>query len=166
MLQTIVWLIRSKIWHTFQIKNWFIIINPSNLFIPEHCLPGCWSWIWISAPPLQVRFSSLLMLMELASRLKENYVVLLPETIPFLAELMEGEDSHNWLGSQLVSAKNQGRFSGSFLCVCVCVFLLILWLMACACVCFADECEEVEQQVQKVIQEMENILGEPLQSYF
>ncbi|XP_021180452.2 HEAT repeat-containing protein 1 isoform X1 [Fundulus heteroclitus] len=66
----------------------------------------------------KVRFSSLLMLMELASKLKENYVVLLPETIPFLAELME------------------------------------------------DECEEVEQQVQKVIQEMENILGEPLQSYF
>uniref|UniRef100_A0A3P9PQK6 HEAT repeat-containing protein 1 n=1 Tax=Poecilia reticulata TaxID=8081 RepID=A0A3P9PQK6_POERE len=66
----------------------------------------------------KVRFSSLLMLMELASRLKENYVVLLPETIPFLAELME------------------------------------------------DECEEVEQQVQKVIQEMENMLGEPLQSYF
>uniref|UniRef100_A0A3Q2EEH9 HEAT repeat-containing protein 1 n=1 Tax=Cyprinodon variegatus TaxID=28743 RepID=A0A3Q2EEH9_CYPVA len=66
----------------------------------------------------KVRFSSLLLLMELASKLKENYVVLLPETIPFLAELME------------------------------------------------DECEEVEQQVQKVIQEMENILGEPLQSYF
>ncbi|XP_069543811.1 HEAT repeat-containing protein 1 [Brachyistius frenatus] len=66
----------------------------------------------------EVRFSSLLMLNELASKLKENYVVLLPETIPFLAELME------------------------------------------------DECEEVEQQVQKVVQEMENILGEPLQSYF
>ncbi|MED6241182.1 HEAT repeat-containing protein 1 [Ataeniobius toweri] len=66
----------------------------------------------------KVRFSSLLVLMELASKLKENYVVLLPETIPFLAELME------------------------------------------------DDCEEVEQQVQKVIQEMENILGEPLQSYF
>lgn len=66
----------------------------------------------------EVRFSSLLLLMELASKLKENYMVLLPETIPFLAELME------------------------------------------------DECEEVEQQVQKVIQEMENILGEPLQSYF
>nr|XP_033467663.1 HEAT repeat-containing protein 1 isoform X1 [Epinephelus lanceolatus] len=69
-------------------------------------------------PDSKVRFSSLLMLMELASKLKENYVVLLPETIPFLAELME------------------------------------------------DECEEVEQQVQKVVQEMENILGEPLQSYF
>uniref|UniRef100_A0A8P4KTT5 HEAT repeat-containing protein 1 n=1 Tax=Dicentrarchus labrax TaxID=13489 RepID=A0A8P4KTT5_DICLA len=66
----------------------------------------------------KVRYSSLLMLMELASKLKENYMVLLPETIPFLAELME------------------------------------------------DECEEVEQQVQKVVQEMENILGEPLQSYF
>uniref|UniRef100_A0A8D3C2Y7 HEAT repeat-containing protein 1 n=1 Tax=Scophthalmus maximus TaxID=52904 RepID=A0A8D3C2Y7_SCOMX len=39
----------------------------------------------------KVRFSSLLMLLELASKLKENYVVLLPETIPFLAELMEGE---------------------------------------------------------------------------
>lgn len=32
--------------------------------------------------------------------------------------------------------------------------------------CFTDECEEVEHQVQKVIQEMEAILGEPLQSYF
>lgn len=69
-------------------------------------------------PDSKVRFSSLLMLMEVASKLKENYMVLLPETIPFLAELME------------------------------------------------DECEEVEQQVQKVVQEMENILGEPLQSYF
>ncbi|KAM3860028.1 HEAT repeat-containing protein 1 [Diretmus argenteus] len=66
----------------------------------------------------KVRFSSLLMLMELAGKLRENYMVLLPETIPFLAELME------------------------------------------------DESEEVEHQVQKVIQEMENILGEPLQSYF
>lgn len=66
----------------------------------------------------KVRFSSLVMLLELASKLRENYMVLLPETIPFLAELME------------------------------------------------DECEEVEHQVQKVIQEMETVLGEPLQSYF
>uniref|UniRef100_A0A3B3DK49 HEAT repeat-containing protein 1 n=1 Tax=Oryzias melastigma TaxID=30732 RepID=A0A3B3DK49_ORYME len=44
----------------------------------------------------KVRFSSLLMLMELAFRLKENYVVLLPETIPFLAELMEGECISVW----------------------------------------------------------------------
>ncbi|XP_076024052.1 HEAT repeat-containing protein 1 isoform X2 [Genypterus blacodes] len=66
----------------------------------------------------EVRFSSLLMLTELAGKLKENYMVLLPETIPFLAELME------------------------------------------------DESQQVELQVQKVIHEMENILGEPLQSYF
>uniref|UniRef100_A0AAQ4RIH4 HEAT repeat-containing protein 1 n=1 Tax=Gasterosteus aculeatus aculeatus TaxID=481459 RepID=A0AAQ4RIH4_GASAC len=44
-------------------------------------------------PESKVRFSSLLVLMELASKLKENYMVLLPETIPFLAELMEGEDT-------------------------------------------------------------------------
>ncbi|XP_023686780.2 HEAT repeat-containing protein 1 [Paramormyrops kingsleyae] len=66
----------------------------------------------------KVRYSALLMLLELAGKLRENYMVLLPETIPFLAELME------------------------------------------------DECEEVEHQVQKVIREMEVILGEPLQSYF
>lgn len=40
---------------------------------------------------LQVRFSALLMLVQLASKLKENYMVLLPESIPFLAELMEGK---------------------------------------------------------------------------
>lgn len=34
------------------------------------------------------------------------------------------------------------------------------------CLVAADECEEVEHQVQKTIQEMETILGESLQSYF
>lgn len=54
--------------------------------------------------PAQVRFSSLLMLMELTSKLKENYMVLLPETIPFLAELMEGKDTrtHTHTGEMLV----------------------------------------------------------------
>ncbi|XP_055495531.1 HEAT repeat-containing protein 1 isoform X1 [Leucoraja erinacea] len=66
----------------------------------------------------KVRFSALIMLLELAGKLKENYMVLLPETIPFLAELLE------------------------------------------------DECEEVEHHCQKVIQQLEVILGEPLQSYF
>ncbi|KAJ7416515.1 HEAT repeat-containing protein 1 [Pitangus sulphuratus] len=66
----------------------------------------------------KVRFASLLALIEVAQKLKENYLVLLPESIPFLAELME------------------------------------------------DECEEVEQQCQKTIQQLEVILGEPLQSYF
>ncbi|TRY99959.1 hypothetical protein DNTS_033977 [Danionella cerebrum] len=66
----------------------------------------------------KVRYFALVLLLELASKLKENYMVLLPETIPFLAELME------------------------------------------------DEYEEVEHQVQKVIHEMETILGESLQDYF
>ncbi|XP_054136072.1 HEAT repeat-containing protein 1 [Melozone crissalis] len=66
----------------------------------------------------KVRFAALLALIEVAQKLKENYLVLLPESIPFIAELME------------------------------------------------DECEEVEQQCQKTIQQLEVILGEPLQSYF
>nr|XP_009486339.1 PREDICTED: HEAT repeat-containing protein 1 [Pelecanus crispus] len=66
----------------------------------------------------KVRFAALLALVAVAQKLKENYLILLPESIPFLAELME------------------------------------------------DECEEVEQQCQKTIQQLEVILGEPLQSYF
>ncbi|KFQ63827.1 HEAT repeat-containing protein 1 [Pelecanus crispus] len=65
-----------------------------------------------------VLFAALLALVAVAQKLKENYLILLPESIPFLAELME------------------------------------------------DECEEVEQQCQKTIQQLEVILGEPLQSYF
>lgn len=97
----------------------------------------------LTAAPPQVRFSSLLVLMELASKLKENYMVLLPETVPFLAELMEGEH----------------RLEDKAACR---HFLTVML----KCVCVPDECEEVEQQVHKVVQEMENILGEPLQSYF
>ncbi|XP_062938968.1 HEAT repeat-containing protein 1 isoform X2 [Cynocephalus volans] len=66
----------------------------------------------------KVRFAALITVLALAEKLKENYIVLLPESIPFLAELME------------------------------------------------DECEEVERQCQKTVQQLEVILGEPLQSYF
>ncbi|KAL0609241.1 HEAT repeat-containing protein 1 [Plecturocebus cupreus] len=66
----------------------------------------------------KVRFAALITVLALAEKLKENYIVLLPESIPFLAELME------------------------------------------------DECEEVEHQCQKTVQQMETVLGEPLQSYF
>lgn len=31
---------------------------------------------------------------------------------------------------------------------------------------FPDECEEVEQQCQRTVQQLEAVLGEPLQSYF
>ncbi|XP_004473190.2 HEAT repeat-containing protein 1 [Dasypus novemcinctus] len=66
----------------------------------------------------KVRFAALITVLALAEKLRENYIVLLPESIPFLAELME------------------------------------------------DECEEVEHQCQKTVQQLEVILGEPLQSYF
>ncbi|NXU49691.1 HEAT1 protein, partial [Turnix velox] len=39
----------------------------------------------------KVRFAAMLALIEVAEKLKENYLVLLPESIPFLAELMEDE---------------------------------------------------------------------------
>ena len=39
---------------------------------------------------LQVRFAVLKVLQELYTRYGEEFMVLLPETIPFLAELMEG----------------------------------------------------------------------------
>lgn len=66
----------------------------------------------------KVRFAALITVLALAEKLRENYIVLLPESIPFLAELME------------------------------------------------DECEEVEHQCQKTIQQLEAVLGEPLQGYF
>uniref|UniRef100_A0A667HQ23 HEAT repeat-containing protein 1 n=1 Tax=Lynx canadensis TaxID=61383 RepID=A0A667HQ23_LYNCA len=69
-------------------------------------------------PSPKVRFAALITVLALAEKLKENYLVLLPESIPFLAELME------------------------------------------------DECEEVERQCQRTVQQLEAVLGEPLQSYF
>uniref|UniRef100_A0A803SWL1 HEAT repeat-containing protein 1 n=1 Tax=Anolis carolinensis TaxID=28377 RepID=A0A803SWL1_ANOCA len=41
----------------------------------------------------KVRFAALLALLEFAEKIRENYMVLLPEAIPFLAELMEGNQS-------------------------------------------------------------------------
>ena len=46
------------------------------------------------------------------------------------------------------------------------VAFVVKALMYSLCSPWSDESEEVEHQVQKVIQEMEKILGEPLQSYF
>lgn len=41
-------------------------------------------------PSSQVRFAALITVLALAEKLRENYIILLPESIPFLAELMEG----------------------------------------------------------------------------
>ena len=45
---------------------------------------------------LQVRFAALKTIEDLARKLGDEYMSLVPETIPFLAELMEGK---NWLES-------------------------------------------------------------------
>lgn len=58
------------------------------------------------------------MCVELVSKLGEDYMSMLPETVPFISELLE------------------------------------------------DENPEVEKQCQRSVQEMEKILGEPLQKYF
>ncbi|KAJ8954542.1 hypothetical protein NQ318_000776 [Aromia moschata] len=66
----------------------------------------------------QNRLVALHCLTEIVKRLGEDFLPLLPETIPFLAELLE------------------------------------------------DEEENVEKACQKAVQEMEKVLGEPLQKYF
>ncbi|CAH1183154.1 unnamed protein product [Phaedon cochleariae] len=65
-----------------------------------------------------IRLATLRCLTEVVRKLGEDFLPLLPETIPFLAELLE------------------------------------------------DEEEEVEKACQKAVQEMEKVLGEPLQKYF
>lgn len=66
----------------------------------------------------KIRLIALHCLTEIVKKLGEDFLSLLPETIPFLAELLE------------------------------------------------DEEEEVEKACQKAVQEMEKVLGEPLQKYF
>ena len=43
------------------------------------------------SPSYQVRFAALKVLQDMYLKLGEEFMVLLPETIPFLAECMEGE---------------------------------------------------------------------------
>lgn len=66
----------------------------------------------------RIRFSALQTFAAMVRRLGDDYVSLLPESVPFLAELME------------------------------------------------DDRPEVEHLAQKVVQEMEQLLGEPLMKYF
>lgn len=42
-----------------------------------------------------MRFAALITVLAVAEKLRENYIVLLPESIPFLAELMEGKPNAN-----------------------------------------------------------------------
>lgn len=66
----------------------------------------------------QVRLVAVRTVCSLAGKLGEDFLPLLPETVPFLAELLEDDD------------------------------------------------EDVERECQKVVSEMEEIIGEPIQKYF
>lgn len=67
---------------------------------------------------LQVRIGGALAVCEIAKKLREEFLPLLPETVPFLAELLE------------------------------------------------DEIETVEKTSERVVQELEAALGEPISKYF
>ena len=61
---------------------------------------------------LQVRFGTLKVLQELYTKLGEEMVVLLPETTPYLYELMEGESCSEPMCPGLVSMQaSAGPFS-------------------------------------------------------
>lgn len=49
---------------------------------------------------LKVRYAALIAVDEFHKRLSEDYMPLLPETIPFLAELMEGKlNLSSWINN-------------------------------------------------------------------
>lgn len=85
------------------------------------------------------------MLNELQQKLGEAYSTLLPETVPFLAELMEGK---------LV-------LSNLFYINSISYFPSILQFTP-----FLLTDEEVEKHCQLLISEMEKTFGESLQKYF
>lgn len=98
--------------------------------------------------PFQVRLAALKVLEGFHARLGEDFMVLLPETIPFLAELMEGEPHK--LAKDLSLRR---LYALTFFKTCYFFYV-------------SDECFEVEEQCQHVISEIEQVLGEPLQKYF
>lgn len=66
---------------------WHTIANTSyRSYAVQHCYKTC----HIILITLQVRKSVLHILMAMYSKLGESLLILLPETIPFLAELLEG----------------------------------------------------------------------------
>ena len=85
-------------------------------------------------------------------------MVLLPETVPFLAECMEGEVV--WAINVQTSVADSCQVFVINYC-----FLKVMFSHCAACF-HADECEGVEQLTQRVVATIEQILGEPIQQYF
>ena len=85
------------------------------------------------------------------AKLGEEFLVLLPEIIPFLAELMEGR-SNRKEGGEMGCEGGYGR--GPLKCCHYCLPLP------------TDESVEIEQQTQAVIRVIEGVMGESIQQYF
>lgn len=79
---------------------------------------------------------------------------------------MNQKQSGNLCGLDPPSGVTNLIWCSGFTCVSCVLLSARSFVHGVVCLFVPDECEEVEQQVQKVVQEMENILGEPLQSYF
>jgi len=90
------------------------------MFVPTFCTTLCCTFCVITLFSLscKVRLASLEVLVAMAHKLGDDFLPLLPETVPFLAELLE------------------------------------------------DEEEAVESACQKAVQNLEEVLGEPLKKYF
>ena len=106
---------------------------------------------------MQARLSALKVLREFYNRLGDEFVILLPETIPFLAEVLEGarpglRGGRGWPRQQTEKKLTRPTWcSGAG---------------ACACAGRADEEPEVVQLCQAVVEVIEHYVGEPLQKYF
>lgn len=99
-----------------------------------------------------VRMAALQVIGEFYSRLGEEFLILLPETIPFLAELMEGKPlCGGGLGVFWAIANMK-----YVLTMVACSFLFII----------SDDDIQVEKLTQEVIAQIETFLGESLQQYF
>ena len=77
---------------TLRINKIHYNCNKTAKFRCFNCVITCFFLLWIEKwwISFQVRLSALKMIEQIHKRIGEGYMVLLPESIPFLAELMEG----------------------------------------------------------------------------
>jgi hypothetical protein len=90
-----------------------------------------------------IRVAALDAVREFYDRLGEEFLILLPETIPFLAELMEGK-SYRY----------------------IILFHIYTYIYTNDSIICLDDNIHVERTTQQVISVIERHLGEPLQKYF
>jgi U3 small nucleolar RNA-associated protein 10 len=103
----------------------------------------------------RVREAALCIVESFYLKLGEDFLALLPETVLYLSELLEGEGS---LSIFLPPHPPTHTLS-------VCCFSVSPANAGCAAWCTDDDLE-VERQNQRLIKAIEQFLGEPLSNYF